>query len=77
MSIIIVSLTCRGLPLQYKKSPPFVKGRGLRGGNVNISGTAASSSELRFPTRLEGIIDGIRYYITIALAMHKKKAESE
>ena len=29
------------------KAPPFLKGRGQRGGNVNMSGMAADSSRIR------------------------------
>ena len=63
------------MPLQYKKSPPFVKGRGLRGGNVDISGTAASSSEFEISdSALYGIIGKTHYYITISLRYAQKES---
>ena len=42
--------------------------------NVNIDGGTPLQAELRFPTRFEGIIDGIRYYITIALRYAQKES---
>ncbi len=71
-------MTKSKLPLQSKNPRPLSKGGDFRGGNVDISGTAASSSGsvAKDPTCITAIITLAKYTTAILSPKHNKKVGS-